>query len=88
MTMTRKEALERYRVKDGRIQDPGKFQGEMIYVPVYWEAGLEGLADEDTGTLYIFNLGLEDKIEFPELIGKRKLRLRESDVGFIYEVDK
>ncbi len=86
MTMTRKEVLEEYKVVDGRIQSPGKFEGEMLYVPAYWAAGLEGFADEDDGEVYVFELGAEDKKEFPELGGKRKLKLAESDVGFVYEV--
>jgi hypothetical protein len=86
MAMSRKEILDTYKVVDGRIQSPGKFEGEMLYVPSYWDAGLEGLADEDDGKTYVFELSAVDKKEFPELGGKRKLKLVESDSGFVYEV--
>jgi len=86
MTMTRKEVLEAYKVVDGRIQSPGKFESEMLYVPAYWEAGLEGLADEDDGNVYVFELGPEDRKEFPELGKMKKLRLVESEQGFVSEV--
>lgn len=33
--------------RHGRITSPGKFEGEMIYLPLYWEVGLDGLADEN-----------------------------------------
>jgi len=71
---------------DGRIQSPGKFESEMLYVPAYWEAGLEGLADEDDGNVYVFELGPEDRKEFPELGKMKKLRLVESEQGFVSEV--
>jgi hypothetical protein len=31
--------------EDGRIKTPGKFEGEMLYLPKFWEESLDGLAD-------------------------------------------
>jgi hypothetical protein len=85
--MKRKEVLKDYKVdKGGRIRSPGKFEGEMLYVPAFWEAGLEGMADDDDGSVYTFRLSAEDKKEYPELGRKRTLKLAESDQGFVYEL--
>lgn len=69
----------------GRILDPGKFEGEMIYVPYFWEAYLNGFADRDDGRIIGFNITPKDRELFPEL-SKRTVRLRETDTGFVCEV--
>jgi len=85
--MKRSEVLREFKVsRSGRIESPGKFEGEMLYVPAFWEAGLEGFADGDDGRVYTFRLTADDKQEFPELGKKRTLKLAESDQGFVYEI--
>jgi hypothetical protein len=76
--MTRKEIEQEYAVTNGRIASPGKFEGEMVYVPFYWEA--------NDGTVLRFRVTPEDKIEFPELIRRRVVRLVEDGQGFVREV--
>lgn len=72
--------------RNGRIVDPGKFEGEMIYVPYYWALGLAGFADHDDGRVFRFNITQEDRVLFPELPKHRRvLRLSESDSGFVGE---
>ena len=85
--MTRAEVLGAYRVDDrGRIRSPGKFEGEMLYVPHFWESYLDGMADRDDGTTLGFDVTAEDKQEFPELKGRRTVRLRVREDGFVVEV--
>lgn len=74
---------------DGRITQPGKFEGEPIFAPYYWQAGLEGFADSDNGTAFGFrfsNAG-DDFTLWPELkkwLGrKRAMKLYEDDNGFV-----
>ena len=38
---------DRYVVVGGRIQSPGKFEGEPEYVPTFWSLANEGGADWD-----------------------------------------
>jgi hypothetical protein len=87
-TDTSKAIRDSYATDDnGRITSPGKFEGEMIYVPWFWDQGLSGCADRDNGSVYGFNITPEDRAMWPELPSrKRTINLRESDSGFVSEV--
>lgn len=65
--MTRKDIEGTFRILDGRIRDPGFFEGESIYVPHYHELGLDGLADADRGDILRFRVLPADRQQFPEL---------------------
>jgi len=96
--MSAKEVRDSYTMdSNGRITDPGKFEGEPIFAPYYWAMGLEGFADSDDGRVYTFkfahsvNTGRKQCSEFddwPELkkwLGrKRTLKLHEDSVGFVH----
>ena len=85
--MTRQEILRNYAIKDGRIVSPGKFECERIYVPYFWDAYLNGMADRDDGALLGFDITAEDRAEFPEIPKrKRTVRLLQRDDGFVCEV--
>jgi len=85
--MGRNEILAEYEIdKNGRISNPGKFEGEMLYVPFYWDAFLNGGADRDDGTTLGFNITKEDKDEFPDLKHRRTVNLVEDSQGFVREV--
>jgi len=83
--MTKQEILEQYDVdKHGIIKDPGKFEGEMLYAPYFYDAGGgdDTVYDGDT-PIDIFIIEGEDLAEFPELKGTYAVALSESDQGFI-----
>lgn len=85
--MTRQELLAEYDVRDGVIRSPGKFEGEALYVPYFWEFGLQGFSDsEDDDGNWVFSVSDEDRQEFPELAeqGITRITLSESDSGFVY----
>ena len=88
--MTRQQILDNYDVRDGRIVSPGKFEGEPIFAPHFWECGLDGFADSDNGTVYTFRIlrDAPEHQEFPELktwLGrKRTIRMREDRQGFVH----
>jgi hypothetical protein len=69
---------------NGIIKNPGKFEGEMIYLPYLWEQSLDFCAPHSDGS---FSVAITDKDRtlFPELT-KRTVRMRESDDGFVQEV--
>ncbi len=66
---------------------PGKFQGEAIYVPYYWDLWLQGCADEDDGTIIKFTVTDADRLVFPELGLINEVKLRETDDGFVQQVN-
>jgi len=83
--MKRDEVKRQYRVdENGVIRSPGKFEGEMLYVPHFWEAYLDGMADDDDGTWMKFNVDEGDRREYPELQGVRTVKLRTDDSGFVH----
>lgn len=83
--MTRAEILATWDVDPdmGVIRSPGKFEGEMLYVPYFWNALLDGGADDDDGEIAHFDVSEVDRKEFPELIGIRSVELCESEQGFV-----
>lgn len=85
--MKRTEVLENYKVSDsGRIESPGQFEGEMLYVPHFWDVFLNGFADRDNGRVLGFDITAEDKAEYPELLHRRTVKLVQRDDGFVVEV--
>jgi hypothetical protein len=81
--MTRNEIVGAYRVNDqGIITSPGKFEGEMLYVPYLWDMAMEGFTDHVNGVDYIvFEDG--DFAAFPELVGNYGAAIEESEQGFV-----
>lgn len=82
--MTREEIERMHRVIAGRIVSPGKFEGEPVYVPAYWDLGLEGGADLDDGGAFVFQIDASDVERWPELRDVKTLRLVEDDNGFVH----
>ena len=79
-----------YTIKDGRIADPGKFEGEPEWAPYFYEKGAEGFSDLDvtdeneSGALWGFVVTEEDVEKYPTLRGVYAVTLEESDQGFVY----
>lgn len=85
MNVTRESILRDYEVNErGIIYSPGKFEGEMIYVPYYWDALLNGMADSDEDGVARFRVTEEDRTEFPELADVSAVALTEGSNGFVY----
>ena len=68
------------------VTSPGKFQGEAIYVPFYWDIYLDGGADRDDGEILGFDVTTGDKGNFPELRRRKTVKLIEDEQGFVREV--
>jgi len=83
--MTRDEITNEYNVdENGIIRSPGKFEGEMVYAPYFWDAYLNGMADNDDGEVLTFNINDEDRAQFPELADVKAIDLINTDQGFVY----
>jgi hypothetical protein len=74
-----------YEVVNGRITSPGKFAGEALYVPYFWDCYLKGQAKADADGVVRFAITSEERKAYPELGGKRVIGLRERDDGSICE---
>lgn len=69
----------------GRITSPGKFEGEMIYIPFFWSEVLNGGADDEDGNRAVFIITPQDRALFPEIPGDViRLELSEDNYGFIH----
>lgn len=84
--MTRSDILTHYKVEGGVIRSPGKFEGEPLYVPYFWDAFMNGMADSDHQGILGFDVTEEDKKEFPELKRRRVVKLSEREDSFVVEV--
>jgi hypothetical protein len=88
--MTRKEIQDLYttqRYSDGSeyIRSPGKFEGEAIYIPYFWDLFLSGCADEDDGEIIRCEISDEDRKEFPELGDRTHVYFFQREDGFVIE---
>lgn len=83
-TDRRNEIVKKYSIDEhGIITDLGKFQGEMCYVPYFWDIGMNGFADEDVENVWFFIISDEDRELFPDLGNAYGIALDESDTGFV-----
>ncbi len=86
--MSRTELEKLYEVSaDGLIESPGKFEGGLLYVPYFWEQGLDGGSDEDRELFSDEDRELfsdEDRELFPELGDTYGLSLSEDSNGLVY----
>ena len=74
-----------YQLNDqGRIIDPGKFEGEPWWVLHFWSAGLDGGADEDVDGVMKFRLSYDDREDYPELADYDTLWIWEDNQGFVH----
>lgn len=73
-TMTRTEIQANYKIRNGIIMSPGKFEGEPIYAPYFWDLVMDGGAETD-GDFAAFHILTDDRNEFPE-IGSETITIR------------
>ena len=83
--LTRKQIEAEYAISEaGTIESPGKFEGEMIYAPYFYDFLLDGGADDDVDGVASFTVNKEDRVEFPELAGVSSILIEEDEQGFIW----
>lgn len=83
--MTRKEIEETYKIENGIIKNPGKFESEPIWTPYFYDLFSKGWTDDDIeNNIVSFNLNKDDFKEFPELKGYKQVSLWFDDNGFVY----
>ena len=88
--MNREDILNEYQVDSyGVITSPGKFEGEMVYAPYFYDLVMSGCADDtdygpdEFSTVYdYFDIKLSDIEAFPELNGINQIVCYETETGF------
>ena len=87
---TRIKICDQYKVNDGYIVSPGKYEGEAIYIPYFHEMALHGFANEtdygpdEYSTVYDYFDVIEKDVElFPELRDITRVCIWEDDNGFV-----
>ena len=75
------------------ITDPGKFEGQMLYVPFFWKMALDGFGDgfgwdDETGKPVDWFKLDEWKIVFPPALIKSSLDPDEPSFLFLWETDQ
>jgi hypothetical protein len=98
MTLTRQSILDDYAVDANKIiRSPGKFEGEPLYVPYFWDCATQGMYAEDVNGVFFMPLDESDHAMFPELYLNTwdgvtdptnkpayGIALEESEQGFVY----
>jgi len=83
MMSPRDEVEAQYKVENGVIRSPGKFEGEPVWAPDFWALVLEGSADDHERGVYIFEIDSSDVERWPELREAKKIEIWEDDLGFV-----
>lgn len=83
--MTRAEIETEYRVENDIIRSPGKFEGESVMAPYFYDLFLAGMSDDEHENYSAFDLTDDDRQAFPGLIPEDATlaRLHHHDNGFI-----
>lgn len=72
---------------NGRIVSPGKFEGEMIYVPYFWDVSLDGGVDYDERRGCSVPVESHERSLFRPFLERRlRVKLIEDDAGFVREL--
>lgn len=77
MSLLRSALEAEHDAESGIVQRRGIFEGEPLYVPYLWDKFLSGRAARDTGRVVVVPVDSDDLAVFPELAGRRHVRLLE-----------
>ena len=80
--ITRQDIEREYTVCNGEIMSKGKFDGEPVWAPYFWDLALHGEADIETenGDSQ-FAITKEQRLMWPELGRAKTILLAELDTG-------
>jgi hypothetical protein len=88
--MMRNQIMSEYTVVDGIIRDPGKFEGEPLFAPDFYESVLDGCGEDlsfsEDGcgeSAVLLQIEPNDRIEFPELGTALYVLVTENEQGFV-----
>lgn len=84
--MTKTDIEHNYAIEDGRIVSPGKFEGEPVFAPYFWDIYCSGsMSDyDDDGESIRIAVVDSDRTEFSELINAVAVYLNIDDNRAVY----
>lgn len=82
--LTRAEVEQDYKVRDGRVVSPGKFEGEPLYAPALYDMAMNGFADESDGDADLVEVDDALRAEYPEVGDTQAFVLYTDALGFFY----
>jgi hypothetical protein len=88
---TLKEQIEKdYRIVDGRIVSPGKYENEQAYVAYFHLLSLDGIGEiialGENGTVTEIEIDIDDMEIYPCLEPYHSICIIEDSTGFVYGV--
>lgn len=69
-------------IRNGKFTS-GKFLGQPLYAPYFWEQAKQGLADDRQGNAYVFDITPKDINKFPDLDRYEVVKLYDDGNGFV-----
>lgn len=68
------------------ITNPGKFERERCWAPIFYEMGLDGMADDDEDGTWVFDLKHDDDLKtvHSDLKDAKEVRISVDDQGFVW----
>jgi hypothetical protein len=86
--LTRDQIMKDFNVDErGIIQNPGKFESEMLYVPYFWDMVMEGAGEDlyfnDSSLVTIIAVSADDLKAFPELGNVTEIAIESTSQGFV-----
>ncbi|KKN43542.1 hypothetical protein LCGC14_0701890 [marine sediment metagenome] len=61
----------------------GKFAGQPVYAPYFWDQVKRGMADDKNGNVYLFDITPKDVDKFSDLDKFEVVRLYDDGNGFV-----
>ena len=83
--MTRQDVEREHTIAHGHVVSKGKFEGEPVWAPYFWQLALDGAADWESEDLdkYQFAVTQDHKAIWPELSRAKTVFIAEMDDGDI-----
>ncbi len=69
----------------GIIRTLGPFEGQNLYIPYFWYLHISGYREDVQNGIVTFQVRMEDRAQFPELINHDIVRLMQQENGAIVE---
>ncbi len=89
--MTRTEIEAMYQIDaEGFIDSEGPFKDTPMWLPFFWNAAMEGVAEMEYNGISVFHIGEGERAEFPDLHDVTRLHVwmkKDGSIDFLVFFD-